>query len=227
MDPDRVVSRIDKARQRAVGGRPLADEHLDALFAQDPQAIYYRFLFHLARSLKPDLMVESGVAEGRSTAHLAAGWPKGTVLAVDPERGDPLQANVLDHYQNVDFRQCRSDDEILLSTVEPRSVGLLFLDSVHNLPHVLTELGYWLPKMQPNAPIIFDDLDYFWSMAHLLDILPLPHRGRLEGLHVHGFGYALADPNLRLSFERTGAEELTVTWGRGDGGQRQSRTTPG
>jgi len=226
VDPDRIISKIDKARQRAVGGRPLADEHLDGLYAQDPQAIYYRFLYHLARSLKPDLMAELGVAEGRSTAHLAAGWPRGTVLAIDPERGDPLQANVMDHYQNVDFRQCRSDDPIMLATVKPQSVGLLFVDSVHNLPAVLTELGAWLPKMQPQAPIIFDDLDYFWSMAYLLDVLPLEHKGRLEGLHVHGFGYALADPDLRLSFERSGAEELTVTWGRGDG-ERQSRTTPG
>ena len=217
---------IGWAQQTAVEVRSLGDPHLDALFDQNPDNVYYRFLFHLARIQKPALMVELGVCEGRSTAHMAAGHPEGKVIAVDPEVHGALQGNCLDRYDNVDFRQCRSDDEHLLASVGDRTVGLLFVDSIHTLPHVLTELRLWLPKMRPLAPIIFDDLDYFWSMAYLLDILPLQHKGRLEGLHLHGFGYALAEPDLRLRTKRTGAQELTVTWWRGDG-ERQSRTTPG
>jgi len=226
LDPERVISLIQKAQWRAIDCLALDGAHLDGLFRQNEDNVYYRFLYYLAGALKPDLMAELGVCEGRCTAHLAAGWPEGRVLAVDPEYHGMLDRNALTVYENVDFRQCRSDDEVMLGTVKDRSVGLLFVDSVHNLPHVLTEMRYWLPKMQPGAPVIFDDLDYFWSMANLLDVLPLQHKGRLEGLHVHGFGYALAEPDVHLEFERTGGEELTVTWWRGDG-ERQSQRVPG
>lgn len=235
MDPEQVKKTIERCRRRAVIGRPLDDPHLDGLFAQDPKNIYYRFLYYLAGAVKPDLVVELGVAEGRSTAHLAAGWPDARVVAVDPERGEMLGPNVFDHYDNVEFYPCRSDDEAMLLDVPDRSVGLLFVDSVHNLPHVLTEMRCWLPKMRPNAPMIFDDLDYFWSMKYLLEAvgespaaLPLEHRGRLDGLHVHGFGYGLAEPDLRLEFERTPgkAEELTITYWRLDG-ERHTIRVPG
>ena len=217
---------IGFAQHSAITQGALGDPHLDALFDQNRDNVYYRFLYYLADVLDADLIVELGVCEGRSTAHMAAGCPKARVIAVDPEVHGALQGNALDHYANIDFRQCRSDNQELLDSVKPESVGLLFVDSVHNLPHVLTEMRLWLPKMKRWAPIIFDDLDYHWSMPFLLDALPLRRKGRLEGLHIHGFGYALAEPDLGLEVERTGHEELTVTYWRGNGA-KASLTTKG
>ncbi|MGH7274771.1 MAG: hypothetical protein ACREIQ_09975, partial [Nitrospiria bacterium] len=61
---------------------PTGDAFLDNRHNTAPH-LYYRLFYHLARLLRPGLVVELGGWQGTAAAHFAAGWKKAIVVTID------------------------------------------------------------------------------------------------------------------------------------------------
>ena len=173
---------------------PVGDAFLDGMFDLDPTAVYYRFLFRLVRSIKPTSVVELGVCTGRSSAHMAAGWPNATLAGIDPS---PLDISpILARYPSIRWFKETSTSTTILKDVPDRSVDLCFFDTRHDYDLVSLETRVWLPKMKPGAVMLFDDISLNEGMRAFWTELALP-KVSLPWLHWSGFGVALA-PSAQL-----------------------------
>lgn len=173
---------ITKAHELALY-QPIEDKHLSDLFNQDPFP-YLRFLYYVGKLFNVYFAVELGTCTGRGTAHLAAGCQN--VVTIDPELHGAFAENTKP-YLNIHFIQSRSDDLETLARIDPGTVNLCFIDSVHAADYARKEIELWLPKMAKNGLFLLDDLDL---MPGLLDSLPFKNKGYLDKLHIKGFGYA-------------------------------------
>ncbi len=64
-------------------GHDFLDNRYQDHIAQGGNHLYYRLFYHLARFLQPNFTVELGGWQGTAAAHLASGWPLGTVITID------------------------------------------------------------------------------------------------------------------------------------------------
>lgn len=184
-----TIDEIVEVAGMASQDRPLGDPYLDGLFDLADTAIYYRFIYHLMRRMRPKLVVELGVCTGRCTAHMAAAEPECTVLAVDPAP----QRSALDvarKFKNIDLVMLESTSPLVLAMVIDKSVDICFVDTVHTREQVMAEFFAWKPKMKPGGVMLFDDISENSSMVEAwselcnngLCAVSLPH------LHHSGFG---------------------------------------
>lgn len=181
-----TIGDIAEAAALAGADKPLGDPHLDCLFSVVQCAVYYRFLYHLVRRLKPRFVVELGVEFGRSTAHIAAASPDCALLSIDR---DISRADACLRYPNVELHCGDSTDPEVLIEIPKESVDICFVDTDHNCAQVMKEYDAWLPKMKHDGVMLFDDISENSSMVEAWEILKtkgpsvsLPH------LHHSGFG---------------------------------------
>lgn len=132
--------------------------------------------------------MELGVCTGRSTAHLAAGWPAGEVIGVDIQ--EIRLPEIQDRFPNIRFVHGSSDSRQVVEQVDDHTVDLCFFDTVHDGEYLLQELPLWLPKMKPQAILLFDDIHMFPSMSDAWNSIELP-KMELPTLHYTGFGAAI------------------------------------
>lgn len=169
---------------------PIGDDYLDGIFNLVDTAIYYRFVWHLVRRMKPELVVELGVERGRCTAHIAAHGCK--VLAVDCDPKDEDLTPVLKRYPKIDFRRDLSTQRAIIDEVKDQSVDICLFDSDHSCYTVMSEYGVWFQKMKPGGVMLFDDIELGPDMARawrvLARISPYLERVSLPELHHSGFG---------------------------------------
>lgn len=177
------------ALYRSFSPNPVGDDYLDALFSLDSTAVYYRFLYLLTKTTQPSLIVELGVCTGRSTAHLAAGWPRAAILGIDSRPCD--MADIQSRYSNIRSLTARSDSEAALAAVSDQSTDICFFDTVHDGPYLLREFALWMPKMRRGGILLFDDIHMFPSMSEAWHSIDLP-KIELPSLHYTGFGAAIA-----------------------------------
>ncbi len=172
---------FQELRRKAVDCESLGDDHLDRLFnwgaenCWDPRN-YYRFLFFLARELKPDVSVELGTESGRAAAHLAAGYPSGTVYGIDIVEEQAFAENVAP-FKNVRFILGDSTSTEVLGRFQEGSVGLCFIDSRHTYAHIMKEIELWTPKMADGGVFVLDDLA--WSEETKRVLWDLPFREKV------------------------------------------------
>lgn len=166
--------------------QPVGIQFIDDLFSLASTAIYYRFMYHLVRRMRPELVVELGVYAGRSTAHLAAATGC-RVVAVDPK---PLDVSpILTKYPNIDLRIDVSTSPSILSEIDDGSVDLCFIDTVHYYQQVTSELRLWLPKIRRGGVILFDDVSENIEMIRAWSEIQASHvTVSLPSLHHSGFG---------------------------------------
>lgn len=119
----------------------------------DPKtsALYYRFLFLLARKLRPWIAVELGTWYGLSALALAKGNPDGQVLTIDNQ--DQVWTQCRAH--NVRFEHADS----IHYGPKPERIELLFIDTEHNGQRPQAEFEAWLPHLRHGAVVLFDDVD--------------------------------------------------------------------
>jgi cephalosporin hydroxylase len=145
-------------------GRPVIQ------FPQDLLAMH-----ELIWNLKPDLIVETGVAHGGSLIFYASMLElvggTGRVLGIDieirPHNREALEAHPMFH--RIDLLEGSSTDESMLEQVRLRAAGkkvLVCLDSNHTHEHVFRELQLYSPLVQKGGyVVVFDTIVEFMPKA--------------------------------------------------------------
>jgi cephalosporin hydroxylase len=136
-------------------GRPIIQLPEDVLRIQE--AIY---------RLKPDVIIETGIAHGGSLifyASLCKAMEKGRVIGIDieirPRNREAIEAHEL--YPYVTLIEGGSTDpnvvNLVKSMVEEGETVLVILDSNHSKAHVLGELEAYAPLVTPGSYIVATD----------------------------------------------------------------------
>lgn len=154
-------------------GRPIIQYPQDVMAVQE-----------LVWSVKPDLIVETGIAHGGSlilsasllamieyTEALEAGTtldpanPKRRVIGVDIDIRDHNRAAIEAHpmANRIDLIQGSAIDPDVVAQVKDKAQGfkkvMVFLDSMHTHDHVLAELEAYAPMVAPGSYcVVFDTL---------------------------------------------------------------------
>lgn len=143
------------------------------------QAPYYRFLYLLAKEMKPLYMVELGTMEGLGAMCMAKGNPDGNVIAIDKNIKDLHPACIM---PNVEYLKQNSLDESRIY-----DIGILFIDTEHN-GRALFEYEAWKGRMAKGGVILFDDVNLntdmkiFWQEFN-------PEGQKIDLLELHGSGF--------------------------------------
>jgi cephalosporin hydroxylase len=136
-------------------GRPMIQLPEDMLRLQE---VIYR--------LKPDVIIETGIAHGGSavfSASMCKLMGKGRVVAVDieirPHNRRALEAHELSDYITLieGSSTAPSVVESVSREVKPGETVMIFLDSCHTKQHVLAELEAYGPLVTPGSYIVAMD----------------------------------------------------------------------
>jgi cephalosporin hydroxylase len=117
-------------------------------------------------SLKPNVIVETGVAHGGSLifyASLCKAMDKGRVVGVDieirPHNREAIEAHPL--FPLITLIEGDSTDpgivELVKSSIEPDDTVLVLLDSSHTKEHVLAELNAYAPLVSQGSYVVAMD----------------------------------------------------------------------
>lgn len=171
------------------GGGP---EHVD------DNSLYYRFLYAVSKTFKPELSVEIGTLCGFSAAHIAAGNPAGKLLSVDIDPKAGKMASALCSEFGIGSVEFVTSDSCAFSS-DPRMdrpIGLLFIDGEHTYTRATKELELYLPKMVPGGIVAIDDIDMPAEMKGVWNSIRFP-KASIPGLHTIykvGFGVVVVRP---------------------------------
>ena len=141
-------------------GRPIIQ------FSNDIVAIQ-----ELLYSIKPDVVIETGVAHGGSlilSASILHLIGKGKVIGVDIEIRPDNRRAIEEHFlsRKIELIEGSSIEDYTVAAVR-KSVGsaetvIVFLDSNHSEHHVLKELELYAPFVSPNSYIVAHDGAQGW-----------------------------------------------------------------
>jgi cephalosporin hydroxylase len=116
--------------------------------------------------VKPDVIIETGVAHGGSlvfSASLCKALGKGRVIGIDieirPQNRKALEEHFLAEYLTLVEGSSTSTEVVskVKSLVKPSESVLIILDSCHTKDHVLGELEAYHPLVTPESYIIATD----------------------------------------------------------------------
>ncbi len=136
-------------------GRPMIQLPDDMIRIQE---VVYR--------LKPDAIIETGVAHGGSLvfyASLCKAMGKGRVIGIDIEIRPHNRAAIESHelFPFIELHEGSSADPAIVSAVRASvpldATVLVILDSNHSRDHVLSELRAYAPMVSPGSYIVASD----------------------------------------------------------------------
>ena len=116
--------------------------------------------------LKPDLMIETGIAHGGSLIYYASIMEligKGEIVGIDIEIRDHNRKEIEDHpmYKRIKMIDGSSISQDTVDAVQKIAVGketiLVSLDSNHTHEHVLSELNLYAPFVTPGSYLVVFD----------------------------------------------------------------------
>ncbi len=156
-------------------GRPIIQYPQDIIAMQE-----------LIWEIKPDLIIETGIAHGGSIIYYASLLEligKGEVLGIDIDIREHNKKKIEEHpmYKRIHMLEGSSVSEEMLekvkSFVEGKQTILVCLDSNHTHEHVLRELNFYAPFVTPGSYIVvFDTIvedlperylpDRYWSIGN-------------------------------------------------------------
>ena len=163
--------------------------------AMDPTALYYRFLWKLAQTLKPAFSVEIGTYVGTSAVHMADGNPDGTVLTIDMNQD---AKNIVDRLEIPNLIAVHDSSALavkLLKMLPP--IDVLFIDGNHCFNNCYGEYDLYRPFVRDGGVILFDDIDIDRQMETAWKYI-LDPKISLKSLHYTGFGAAIKDPSVSI-----------------------------
>lgn len=154
---------------------------------------YYRFLYLLVKTLKPQVAVEIGVEYGVGSAMMAAGNADTIVVGIDPNRHGNVRT-IVSNAKNYTFLPYSSIEPRTLSSVQRivnrhGPIGLVFQDSSHHYTTSHQEFEHYSKLLAPNAVWVCDDIT---PAFHDPKIDP-PGKGMVQ--------YFNELPGMKLTFE--------------------------
>lgn len=177
--------------------------------AMDPQALYYRFLRQLTRTMKPAFSVEIGTYVGTSAAHMADGHPDGMVLTIDLNVD---AKNIVDRMEVPNLIAVHDSSAIavkLLRMLPP--IDLLFIDGNHSFNNCYGEYEMYRPFVRDGGVILFDDVRLDNQMQAAWRYIPDP-KVELPAMHYTGFGAAIKDPAVKVPKWADIVNEAAQAW---------------
>lgn len=124
---------------------------------ENSSGIYYRFLYLLAKAVKPiGSIVELGTWRGVSAMCLAEGAPQVPVFTMD------ISPQVLEWTKRPNIIYVSADSLGRIENAAP--VEILFIDTEHEGPRARAEFEAWLPILSKRAIVLFDDVSLNDSM---------------------------------------------------------------
>lgn len=136
-------------------GRPIIQYPQDMVAMQE-----------LIWQIKPDLIIETGIAHGGSLIYYASLLEligKGTVLGIDIDIREHNRREIEAHpmFKRIEMIQGSAIDEALVAEVAKRAAGkptvMVCLDSNHTHEHVLRELELYAPFVTPGSYLVVFD----------------------------------------------------------------------
>jgi predicted O-methyltransferase YrrM len=118
------------------------------------------FLYGLIRAIKPELVVETGTHRGKTTLYMAEALldnQKGRLITYDPFDTWDQKGNFRkfpEHEKIITFRKAEG------KTCQEENIDLFFCDGYHDKQTVIEEVSAILPRLSPNAIVIFHDCAY-------------------------------------------------------------------
>lgn len=177
------VAKIAEASRSTPDTRP---EWLEKMRDTDSEyAIYYRFLYELAKAIKPAWILETGTRLGLSAAQLAMGCPTAKVITIDIDpqsKGRFSSQENLKNLSNVipitsDSRKAKE-----LFPKECNQFGIIYLDSDHTYDVVSPEFKIYREMLVPGGVMVFDDITLNPEMRRFWTEVPQP-KVELNFLH--------------------------------------------
>jgi len=161
----------------------------------DPNVQLHRFLFELAREFKPHISLEIGTCAGAGAAHIATGYPEGTVITIDI---DPKAKKAVEGLWIPNVLALVGDSiEVLDRLKWSPSIRMLFIDGDHTYRQAHAEYVGFRSSVVPGGLMLFDDILLNHEMREFWGSVKDP-KVELNNLHFSGFGAAIKDPKVRL-----------------------------
>lgn len=147
-------------------------------------------------SLRPDVIVETGVYDGGLTvffASLCRLLDHGRVIAVEiaPREG-VREAFAAQGGGRITLLECDSTTAPVEALIEPGERVFVFLDSDHSCEHVRAELEHYAPLIDENSLMVVADT----NMAELAGAPEGEDRWRIDNPHAAVEGFLAAHPEF-------------------------------
>lgn len=137
------------------------DPFLEKISISELQSPYLRFMYLLAQTLKPQVIVECGVYMATCTGHMASASPESIVIGIDKDfHSDAWK--VAYHYKNIvlitgdTVEQAEKVNMILNGSMN--KIGILFLDSAHDGFTPMAEFDAYSPLFAEECIVCCDDI---------------------------------------------------------------------
>lgn len=123
-----------------------------------------RTLYSLVLSIKPKLVIETGVGIGVSSSYILSGLyqnKRGRLVSVDVEpRSGELIDNRLKHLWELHIGKSQE----ILPTLNIGTIDIFFHDSAHTYTNMMYEFEWAYPRLRKGGLIISDDISFNNSM---------------------------------------------------------------
>jgi predicted O-methyltransferase YrrM len=158
--------------------------------AKRPVNKYYNAIYEIARTLKPERVLELGVFRGVSAAHWALGNPEGQVYGIDCNPQPLLnQVKRIDNFHFILNETVRAAD----SVARNGPWDVVFFDSVHVYDQITAEVEAYTPQMAEQGFQLFDDIAKREGMRRFWSELR-GDKDTYPNLSPHGFGVRVSWP---------------------------------
>jgi len=177
------VIEIAQAVERTPDDRP---EWLQRCRDTDQRfAMYYKFLYQLAKAMQPRWVLETGTRLGLSAVQLAAGAPAATVITIDIDPQSQGRVKGVSEPNKVsNILPITSDSRKVIPLLPPecQKFDLIYLDSDHTYDVVMPEFRLFQPLLRPGGVMVFDDITLNAQMRKFWSEVPGP-KAELNDLH--------------------------------------------
>lgn len=130
--------------------------------AREKDEPYYRFLYLLAQTYQPKVIVELGTYIGTSARCLSLGAPEAQVITYDV---NPAAAEHLAGEERIEART----ENACYAMYKGEPIDLLYIDADHSFNTTMGEWERWLPHVRPGGLIVVDDTDLDDEMRRFMD----------------------------------------------------------
>ena len=142
-------------------------------------------LYSLCKIMKPEKIVETGVANGKSTSYILQALNdnnKGTLYSIDPVVrpwqsvkmvGSMIPNRLKNRWKFVEGESSKKLEPLLRST---GSIDIFYHDSLHTYKNMMYEFRTSWPFIKKNGILISDDIylnDAFYDFSHQVNQAPL------------------------------------------------------
>jgi len=173
-----TISDIQALITESLLEKPTGNHWLDAIYDEQVGIIghtnpYYRLFYLIAKTLKPQFVVELGSWRAIAASHFAIGNPDGEVVTIDIHREDKIaQQLCLDAVQilpNLTYINAWSWDAVDTIKVIDKPLNLIYIDAWHDYQYVKREWDLYSPLLSDIALVICDDITAGYNFEGMID----------------------------------------------------------